>query len=245
MSCCRWPLLLLALSGCHLVAGYEGVSTEGDEGAAGGASDSGHLFFAAPDPMQATRGVVDGGPATDALDDTTGGASNPQPPPPDMGSDEGSVLFVTSWSSRGAFGRAKADQVCNEEATTAGLAGNFRAILSDESERARDLQELLRYPIRTPNDRRVKTMDLWDGNGIALPLTLANGTPIDEPTVWTGSTATGERGLTDCESWSQLFSVARGVTSLWTSGSKYWLGNTGRGVECDVSARLYCLQIFP
>ncbi len=155
----------------------------------------------------------------------------------------GPIAFLsTNWSTNG--GIAGADARCQNDATSAGLSGTFKALIATTSASAAS--------------RFNQTGDVWvmvDGLPIATsraamfadnferPITVqANGAYINGST-WNGAFKPNVVGAADqtCENWSSVLPSSHGVSSTGSAiGDKtFGAGNT----QCDWPYfRLICLQ---
>jgi hypothetical protein len=159
------------------------------------------------------------------------------------------IAFITTsgWTPSG--GIAAADAKCQSDATDAGLAGSFRALLSTSTVAAVD-----RFAMNTPWMRPdgvivfIHASDLSTMT-MAAPITVAADgvTRIANAYVWSGSTAPNALGTaaTTCNNWTSRSSTDSATAGLVGSlrtldGSSVWgLGPVG----CDFRASmLYCLQ---
>ena len=156
------------------------------------------------------------------------------------------LIFMTAsaYSIATIGSLTNADTLCNTAASTAGYAGTYKAILSDESTNAKDRLSLS-YPIVRASDGKtvVARTNLFIGS-------ISNSIGTSGASVWTGSDQNGNliTGYT-CTSWTSTSGTAVGGWSLNTSGilstkAASWIYNTNYGsyYACTASEHLYCVQ---
>ncbi|MFH1018565.1 MAG: hypothetical protein V1798_10365 [Pseudomonadota bacterium] len=159
---------------------------------------------------------------------------------------------LTAWDNAGGAttGLAAADNVCQAEATAAGLVGTFKAWLSDSSTDAKDrigpnstgwirtdgytfttsLTDLITSPFKAyvPIDRK------------------ADGTRVGFDHAWTYTQEDGTKGSTgdDCADWTNGVSVPANVLVGSTASTYGQWTNYGPDSfrSCNESARLHCFQ---
>ncbi|MEL6178453.1 MAG: hypothetical protein AAFS10_05845 [Myxococcota bacterium] len=158
------------------------------------------------------------------------------------------AAFVSNASYQGDLGGlTHADALCNDEAKTAGLVGNYRALLStqvhhartrlsgeptyvlvDGTELAHDLEDLFDHTIRTP-------LHLRAGGGAVSPEVTA---------VWTASSGDGLRSSDlACEDWTSNSTQHHTTTGDTQAADDAWL--TASSSPCNAQAHLYCFQVGP
>ena len=159
------------------------------------------------------------------------------------------LAFVTDGAYPGNFGgRAGADSYCQAAAASGGIAGTFRAILSDSTDVPFDaagsigffggeLHDLLASP-----NMIVDTTDLlWSGLSLSSPFAYNEyGQNVGEVKVWTGSTSVGLEAQT-CQGWTSNSSAQSGTYGLTLQNGSGWLSSSTQ--TCDLSAHLYCVQV--
>ncbi len=183
-------------------------------------------------------------------------ASSPDAPPID-----GTIVFTTSEQYQGIQlgGVEGADAICASAASRAGLAGDFKAWISQLGNSATDRLTHSTKPYILVN-RTTKVADSWvdllnfdllhaidlDENGAAL---VPQGISITAP-VWT---ATGIDGRAtswmpapnfprpDCAHWTDSFELAAGYLGIWTDTGTAWTAASA-AFACDETAHLYCFQ---
>jgi hypothetical protein len=194
-----------------------------------------------------------------------GVSSNPQPtqdaPPQDAPQIDGQIVFTTSTQYRGALlgGVEGADAICAGHASEAGLAGEFKAWLSqldtsaadrlthstkpyvlvDGTEVAGSWDDLVRFDL-------LHAIDL-DEHGAALPPdgTFSNAvwtaTRTDGQAIpWTPGGTPTENPRLDCTLWSSMDGGV-GMLGSWSATDVTWTA-TSSGILCGETARLYCFQ---
>jgi hypothetical protein len=140
------------------------------------------------------------------------------------------------WTSSAYVGTAigsltNADALCQAAAGSAGYAGAYKAVLSDETTDARDRLRLS-YPIvRADTGATVASTNLWIGS-LDAPLG-----PF-RTNVWTGTDATGKKvpGST-CASWT---GGTIGVVGFNDDASTNWIDVYAE--PCINARSLYCLE---
>jgi hypothetical protein len=231
-------------------AAMDGAVEGGIDGALDAGSDAG-LDGGRDAGVDAGRdAATDAGPTDAGTDAGDAGGDGEADGAFDAGPPRPAVVFVTSMAYPSSLGGLDgADALCRGLASAAGLAGTFRAILSDSSEDARDrlfipaevidttgrvvagsAAELWGGSIRVRIDRdergmAVTTSILWTG-------TDADGVADRDPTAgfcgdWTGATGGVEAGRTDATD-------ARWVSIYGAGGSSH---------ACTNMSRLYCLGL--
>lgn len=180
-----------------------------------------------------------------------GGGEGDGPPDVDSGAGGGGggggtppskVVFVSSTEYTPDFGSAeKADALCNERASFVGLAGSFRAWLSDSQSSPSS-----RFSKPLGNYVRVKGAIIakgWTG------LTTENlNAPLDHDefgdetllgfTAWTGTNPDGTPTGQDCSTWSgkgqATFGDIRAYDQTWSK-----MPSAG---QCNGFGHLYCFE---
>jgi len=151
------------------------------------------------------------------------------------------IVFVTTALLDGNLnGESGANLVCQNEADAAGLAGNYRAMLSVSNVTPSDPD----VPYYLPGGAQVAVgfADWFDGDGIvAVVDQQADGSPVSgTDRVWTGTTQTGSPSF-DCLGW---VSSSSGDTGLAGNTGQFGSGWTNWGqVTCNTQRHLYCFQI--
>jgi len=157
------------------------------------------------------------------------------------------TVFVTAQTLRGNFGGSvAADKYCQVEATSAGLTGVYRALLSDEFNY---YQTRLNFPntarYLTANGTVVATSPsqiLQSNTSLNAPInrlatgSLASGTGV----VWTGGNAGSP---SDCRSWGELQNgplTRLGYYGIMSTTGTSW--QRSNSTSCATQARLYCFE---
>lgn len=167
-------------------------------------------------------------------------------------------VFVTQKNYDSKMGGLSgADSICQAEATAGGLAGVYKALLSDDNTDAKDR---VRFPgaIRNLNGDVLEESEaeLWDG-------TIKRAINIDSKAnfvyqgtgqrVFTGSLGNGTRSLSNesCDNWSTTPSSSlRSIAGFVESGpasapaNPHWFTYQSSNL-CDSGARLYCAEATP
>ena len=171
---------------------------------------------------------------------------------------DGNIVFTTSKQYRGGLlgGVDGADAICADLASEAGLAGTFKAWLSQVDTSARDRlshstkpyvlangtrvagswNELLQFDLEHAIDHDEYGATFSDGG-----LAVWTATRIDGESVpWTpGGTPTTNPRL-DCTLWGSIDGGV-GLIGSWRDTNTWWTA-TSSGIGCTESARLYCFQ---
>jgi len=155
--------------------------------------------------------------------------------------------FISPVATTAAMGGLSgADAMCSAWASSAGIGGTYRAILSTTTTNASTRLGSARGWIR-PDGRPVGDLpsDLFDYNeGLLIPLMItANGTNLGVQSVWSASNNTGTFSTyhTDCGAWTSASTTdtARyGFSNVTTE----WL-DRGTATYCSNSLYVYCFQV--
>lgn len=161
-------------------------------------------------------------------------------------------VFVTSTLYDGNLGGlAGGDAKCQARATAAGLAGTYKAWLSDTtgSPSTRFTQSIRPYVLVNGTKLANDWADLVDGTVLAaVNITELNtaaptgGTACGGPSaVWTNTNLSGEHAMDgwSCSNWSTNASGG-GITSQSSAVTLQW--SCGRSPGCAALAALYCFQ---
>ena len=157
------------------------------------------------------------------------------------------VVFVSSATFTGGLGGVRAaDQTCSDLAVAAGLAGIYRAWLSDDAGRSPSVT-FTRSDAPFVMTSGVRVADHWadltDG-------TINNPIVIDEqghqpdtvPVVWTGTDPSGQpagSGAT-CRGWTDASGGVSGQVGVFDAIGLGW--SVSPTIACDQLARLYCFE---
>jgi len=175
-------------------------------------------------------------------------------PPPDATApwDAGPLTynyaFVSPVPHNAAFGGlAGADSLCNGWAGSAGLPGNYRAILSTSAVNAVSRLAGARGWIR-PDGRAVGDLpaDMFSDHGPLAPLRIApDGTDVGFQFVWSGSAYNGIYktipGASDCGGWTST-NPADGAWQGFSTVTAEWI-DRGTYRPCDAPLYVYCFQV--
>jgi hypothetical protein len=143
-------------------------------------------------------------------------------------------------------GLSGADALCRGWASSAGIGGTYRAILSTTTTNASTRLGSARGWIR-PDGRPVGDLpsEIFDYNeGLLIPLMItANGTNVGVQSVWSASNNSGTFSTyhTDCGAWTSASTTdtARyGFSNVTTE----WL-DRGTATYCSESLYVYCFQV--
>lgn len=212
----------------------------------------------APVAVDGATPVADGAPPPDALalsDANPEDAGPPEPPdaePPEAGP-VAKRVFVTNLPYEGVFlsGRAAADTICSNEATTAGLRGKWVAYLSISAENA-----LNRLPVNgvwsslSPQLGQAGDVVFASRsaipNGPAYPIDRsASGAPPTESStaVWTGTLGDGRADLDGgtCGDWTAA--EAYGRIGAWSASGDAGTWSSTETPQCLKPAHFYCFEI--
>ena len=163
----------------------------------------------------------------------------------------GRIAFTTkaTWSPSG--GLDGADALCRSEATDAGHAGSFRALLSTATASATSRFDLQKATwVRAGDGIAIvpTAAELANGNRLLLdaaPNALADGTRIGDENdrIWGGvhPGALGMQGAT-CAEWTSPANKGYAGFAGDTGITQHWFGSEA-GPSCDVPRRLVCLQL--
>jgi hypothetical protein len=163
-------------------------------------------------------------------------------------------VFLSSDNYTGNLGRlAGADAVCQRLAGAAGLAGTFKAWLSDSTTSARDrlTHSVVPYVLVTGETVASNGVDLTDG-------TLQKAITVDEEAfnwigncslpwpsvVWTGTQIDGSSEGPYCSDWRSSATEIRGQNGhyCWTSEAWTHISWAEEAGACSNRQSLYCFQ---
>lgn len=148
-------------------------------------------------------------------------ASPPPPPPPPPGCGQGGTCLVFLSSSRHAVnfgGPAAADAICQNLAVAAGLAGSYKAWVSDSTSAASSRFSPSPGPYKLVNGTTIANSwtDLRDGSLLApINMTESGGDNGGNFGVWTGTRTDGSVATNHCNNWT----AAAGFTGAIGSAS--------------------------
>ena len=151
-------------------------------------------------------------------------------------------MFVTSTAQSGALGGIEgADALCAQQATEAGLEGEFRAWLSTTSSSVAERlmpEEDARYVLVDGTLLATSWEDLLDGS-IAARINLDASGQTRSGDVWTGTLATGASyEVDDCEGFTST--MGTGLCGTTASSGSLWTENATP--FCLSQLRLYCIE---
>ena len=154
-------------------------------------------------------------------------------------------IFVTSSKSDGDLGGAMgADNLCNKLAAGAGLAGNWKALLSTDQASARTRLSI-KAPIYNTNGDKIASgsNDLWN-NGVQHPIGYDEAGNPNATKVWTGTDTVGTSDGENCSNWSTDIPPRIGEEGDSTATDDRWVEhkNTGAKHSCNQRAALYCID---
>lgn len=153
------------------------------------------------------------------------------------------VVFVTSTTVAGNFGGpAAGDALCAARAAAAGLAGTYRAWVSNSSVSALDALQGSRGWVRVDGFPVADTVDAMLRAQVFYPIQVdETGTRVDGRNVWTGTGDGGRVGLSTCNDWSSA-----DATVLGTPGRTEFIGanfSTLPAITCNTQAPVYCFGV--
>ena len=161
------------------------------------------------------------------------------------------LVFLTSavFQPRTGFqGLAGADQICQNLASTASLAGTYMAWISDSTTSPSDRFTQSDEPYALVNGMVVAENydDLTDG-ALHNPITVTEaGGVVTSTPVWTGTLADGTRISPDsrwyCLDWTSNFSTTAYFGRVGTAGSNTGTWSSSSTQPCNNSFRLYCFE---
>lgn len=156
---------------------------------------------------------------------------------------DGATIFVTSERFNGNLGGIEgANLKCSEAATKAGLAGNWKALLSDGEQSARSRFTLNRAVYNTQGERIAQSFtDLFDGQiDNSIKYDEFGNRPRRRRGVWTGSAFDGSSAEKSCGYWTSASVHDRGRVGKSTRSKSGWLSLRSR--RCNRQYRIYCLD---
>ena len=173
------------------------------------------------------------------------GQTTPVHPPASTASSRLAFLSAIAWPSGGGLGNA--DNLCQSDATAAGLPGTYRALLASIGTTA-----IARFDVSKAVWTRVdgaalaaSTADFENGNTLTALNVTAKGTFVapGAPVVWTGGApnATGTAPTT-CDGWTTSASgTSGGGGNIVATGPEMFVEQPA--LACSIStAHVYCLQ---
>jgi hypothetical protein len=162
----------------------------------------------------------------------------------------GRLAFVTVGKWLPAGGIAGADAVCASEASTAGLAGTFKAVLATASAGSLGRFSQAGNPwFRVDGVALTQTTaQMFDGQlpylETSLNVTALGAYIIENPlftdAVWTGPRLVGSTKT--CTDWTSSASTDRGATAFITDTQINTELSESYPQACNVARRLFCFQ---
>lgn len=155
--------------------------------------------------------------------------------------EEGRAAFLSTDPFVANLGIDAADALCQQEATQAGLAGQFAALLATDALAASERFDLDGLPwVRTDGVAIVESAADLE-TGLLAPITMdAEQFPLGVSWVWTGAMDVSSASMTlSCASWTSA--VGEGRTGLSGRSNDAWFSNSMRPCADDM-AYLYCLE---
>lgn len=175
----------------------------------------------------------------------------------EQGNDTGNCahrIFVTSETYSPDFGSSSdADALCQQLAQDENLTGNWKAVISEQNDSARDRLRI-DAPIANMNKDlvAVDSGDLWNGR-IRSAVRYDETGAAHDTRVWTGTNEDGTwdgtsgeiGGPEDCDGWTSASASDEAEVGRSTSEDN-WIENAGTATfnhhECDNRAGLYCID---
>lgn len=154
-------------------------------------------------------------------------------------------IFATANTYNGNLGGlAGADTICQNEATTLGYSGTWKALMSDGTTNAKD-RLTIAYPVvrASSTSTVVDAVNIWDGS-------ITNSVNTSTNKVWTGTDSSGNKYGGNCSSWSTALSSSNGCygygnlsTSKWVVDVLWGGCNDGSGgYLCNNVKKIYCVD---
>ena len=168
------------------------------------------------------------------------------------GNNNEKIIFVTSTKHTGNLGGLSgADSICQNLAKTAGLPGNFQAVMSDSTTNAKDRFYFASgVSIQLVDDTLVAngSDELWDAPaGVAVNVTELNSTTTDvyvwSDTVWNGTLAedfSGGGPELPCNDWADETNSTSAIVGCTSAAGCGWIDYTS--LYCDTENPIYCIE---
>ncbi len=154
-------------------------------------------------------------------------------------------IFATTNSYTGNFGGIYfGDYICQTEATSAGLSGIWKAVLSDASTAASSRVSLsstiynLRALSSGGTQKVTDGVNFWNGLYYSPVTYTATGLAATNTIEWTGSTAAGAVTASNCSNWTTQLAATSGEYGTSTSTAALATGVT----TCNTARGLYCIN---
>lgn len=158
------------------------------------------------------------------------------------------LVFTTALTHNGSLGGLLgADKICQDDATTAGVKGAFKAWLSlgtgIANVNGRFVKSTTPYRRRDGIAIAMSYAQLVGTGGVLAPLGMtATGTSLPNPGfAWTDTGQNGsDNGTGDCNGWNTGAGGTLGNTGDLTSLTASWTQSSSR--SCDMLGRLVCFE---
>ncbi len=162
--------------------------------------------------------------------------------PISLPSPDGRVIFVSSTPFVPGGGLTAADALCRADAATAGLQGNFKALLSTSAGSAASRFTIRRAPIWRSDGALFVASDV-DVLAAYAPLTGLTITGVGDYTadqaVWTGAASGFTTTASTCMDWTSTSAVGNYGNSAFTAT----VGGANTSTTCtNPSLRIYCMS---
>jgi hypothetical protein len=155
------------------------------------------------------------------------------------------TVFITDSSFQSIFGSAQAaDAVCQDAATNAGLAGTYRAWLSDANSSPSPRFARASGPYVRVDGLQVAAnwAGLTDGT-LQNPINISESGGTVNSFVWTATDLAGALvGSTPCGNWTSRESLEEALLGASASTNVGWTGDGSARGSCFNSLPLYCFQ---
>jgi hypothetical protein len=157
--------------------------------------------------------------------------------------------FISDTSLQNPAGTSDLDSLCQNYASAAGLAGNWKVLIADTSQGGgpRNRMSFNWGTLKRIDGTVLATSwdDLWDGN-ISAPLNLDSNGIARTGAVRTGSMATGEinpaPSLGTCGDWTNNWNVNSTTFGVSTGTGTSWLQNSSFLCSTATPTYYYCYQ---
>ena len=184
-----------------------------------------------------------GGPAGDELSDGVGSVDH--------------RIFISSEIYNGSFsapnsltGIAAANANCLRLSQAQGLLRNYKAILSDSTQTAKERLFITGAVFTVAGTVATQitstTADFWSANTKALLNDIdrdESGSSVNSTEkVWTGTTVTGGLDAQTCLNWANSTAGEDGSIGALNSLDGSWIEDAGASSTCSTSHRIYCIS---
>jgi hypothetical protein len=150
------------------------------------------------------------------------------------------------FSSSSTTGLAGADELCNTYADAAGLTKDYKAILTDGTNTAKDRLVFTGaiYTVTGSEKRKVADSSVELFNADTVPLLSKidwdeDGMSVSSGNVWTGSNTDGTNDGAHCTNWTDATTGTGNAGDVNETGQK-WIDNNP--LACTSTAHLYCIS---